>query len=306
MKFKLRFRFRKTLFVVLALLFVVQPSVMAEGKKASSPSPSSTMKVTFYSESLQQNMRLNVYLPANYEKKDKYPVLYLIHAYPHNEDFWFNTLNVTSKADELIAAGKLEPMIIVAPQIDNSWGINAAEKAGIWYGDKTDPKAWYEGMYEDFVAKDVVTYIDDHFKSNRSRDSRYIGGTSMGGYAALHIGLRNTKLFSKIGGHSPAVFLNDMWQPLHDWMYPTEQARNDRDPIRLAASEKLNNVSLYVDLGDQDNFKPAIMALDEAFRSNKTARSYQFHITPGGKHDESYWTTQVSNYLLFYGGNAKR
>lgn len=120
---------RKLLFVVVSLFLLLQQSVFAEAKQEKGKhSASSTMKVSFYSEALGQNMRMNVYLPPDYEAKEKYPVLYVLHAYKLNEDHWFQALHITEQADTLIAAGKIEPMIIVAPEIDNSWGMNSADE----------------------------------------------------------------------------------------------------------------------------------------------------------------------------------
>ncbi|EFM11270.1 putative esterase [Paenibacillus curdlanolyticus YK9] len=297
---------RKLLFVVVSLFLLLQQSVFAEAKQEKGKhSASSTMKVSFYSEALGQNMRMNVYLPPDYEAKEKYPVLYVLHAYKLNEDHWFQALHITEQADTLIAAGKIEPMIIVAPEIDNSWGMNSADEKKIWLGDPTDPGAWYEGRYEDYVTKDVVGYIDGHFKSDKSRNSRYIGGTSMGGYAALHIGFRNTQLFSKVGGHAPAVFQDELWKPLFDWMYPTEADRNAKDPLRLAATAKLNQTSVYLDCGDLDEFKIATGKLNEIL-SGRKLKHYEFHLIPGGKHDDAYWSGQMASYLTFYGGMDKK
>jgi enterochelin esterase-like enzyme len=123
----------------------------------------------------------------------------------------------------------------------------------------------------------------------------------MGGFAALHIGLRNPNLFGKVGGHSPALFVGQMWEPLEKLVYPTQEIRKASDPLILAANQKLNKVQIYLDMGDQDDFKDATKKLNDIFSGVKT-KSFQFHVTKGGHHDDAYWSSQVENYLQFYAG----
>lgn len=288
-------------FIVMLGLFG-QSVVSAAAPQSAVPS-SSTMKVSFYSKSLQKNMRLNVYLPPNYDRKHNYPVLYVLHAYKLNEDHWFNDLQITQKADEMIEKSSIKPLIIVAPEMDNSFGVNSSVQPGYQAGSGNpgDDGVLTTGMYEDYVTKDVVPYVDSHFNSIRSSNSRYIGGTSMGGFAALHIGLRHPALFGKVGGHSPAIFDGPMWEPLEKMLYPSETIRQANDPLILAATSKLNHVQIYVDMGDQDDFKDAVRKLDGILSKAKT-QSYQFHVTQGAHHDNAYWSSQIENYLTFYAG----
>lgn len=296
-------KWRKMLFVLVAVLLLVQQSVIAApygGRDAST-----TMKATFYSESLEKNMNVNVYLPPGYNKSNRYPVLYVLHAYSSNEDHWFQALKITEKADQLISSGRIEPMIIVAPKIDNSWGMNTAKKAGVWDGKPDDPKAWHEGLYESYITQDVIHYVDTHFSTLPSRKGRYIGGVSMGGFAALHVAFRNPQLFSKVGAHAPALFLDEMWKPLHDKIFPTDQARKERDPIYLAQSQNLAKMEIFLDIGNQDDFQTPAKKLDEVLSQKKT-KWYEFHLVEGGHHDDAYWSSQVEQYLLFYGGTDRK
>lgn len=292
-------KWRKMLFVLVALLLLVQQIVIAApygGKDTST-----TMKATFFSESLEKNMNVNVYLPPGYDKSTQYPVLYALHAYPFDEDHWFEALKLTEKADQLISSGKIEPIIIVSPKFDNSWGINTAKEAGIWNGKPEDPKAWHEGLYESYLTQDLIHYVDTHFSTIPSRKGRYIGGASMGGFAALHIAFRNPQLFSKVGGHAPALFLdNKMWKPLQDEIFPTDEVRKERDPIYLAENQSLAKLEIYIDVGDQDDFQTPAKKLNEVLSQKKT-KSYEFHLIEGGHHDDAYWSSQAEQYLLFYG-----
>lgn len=63
------------------------------------------------------------------------------------------------------------------------------------------------GMYEDYFIKEIVPLTDKTFNTIKDRKGRYIGGISAGGYAALHNTFRHQHMFSKVGGHMPALEL---------------------------------------------------------------------------------------------------
>ena len=62
-------------------------------------------------------------------------------------------------------------------------------------------------MYEDYFIKEVIPLIDKEFNTIKTKEGRYVGGISAGGYAALHNSFRHQDLFSKVGGHMPAIEL---------------------------------------------------------------------------------------------------
>ncbi|BBI30934.1 alpha/beta hydrolase [Cohnella abietis] len=252
----------------------------------STPGSSSVQKISFNSESLGKDMKFNIYLPPNYEVKNKYPVLYIIHGYGGNEDSWIQGLGIDKSADKLLSEGKIKPLIIVSPEIDNSYGFNSAL-----------------GKYNDYIVKDLVQYVDSHFSTDATRGGRYIGGLSMGGWAALHSAFQYPELYSKVGGHSPAVWM-DFWADtggLKNWIYPSEEIRKQRDPLALAETQNLDGLSVYLDSGDQDGYRfyQGAEALNQLLLSKKV--NSQYHHSPGG-HDGDYWKKNMEAYLLFYSG----
>jgi len=246
-------------------------------------------KVTFHSDALDKDMRFNIYFPPGYATTEKYPVLYLYHGYGGNEDSWIRVLGIGAVADEWIGQGKIEPLIIVTPQIDVSYGFNS------------EPF----GNYSDYIAQDVIRYVDGNFSTAADRENRYIGGLSMGGWAALHNAFTYPELFSRAGGHSPAVWMDDWTDTggLKNWIYPTEKVRQQRDPYYLADTADLSGMSVYLDSGDQDYYKfyQGAEALDAKLRGRNVRSEY--HLNPGG-HDEAYWTAHLGDYLLFYSGST--
>ncbi len=255
-------------------------------------------KITVSSNALQKDMRVNVYLPKEYNEKNKYPVLYLIHGYTGTEDTWFPGLQVETKADELIEKNELEPLIIVAPQIDNSYGINSE----VFSVEKGIPSSHFTtGMYEDYLYKDLIPYIDANYSTITSKEGRYIGGLSMGGWVALHMAIAHIDMFSKVGGHSPAIFLDGYSGSAMSFVYPTEKIRNERDPIRVAETKDLTSLKVYLDCGDNDSYEfyEGCEQLDKILKSKGV--DSQYHLNTGA-HDGAYWGANIENYLKFYAG----
>lgn len=253
--------------------------------------------VSFRSEALDCDMRLNIYLPKGYGGRDKYPVLYMIHGYTGNQDAWIPWLKLDEKADELIEAGRIKPLIIVCPQIDNSYGINSSPKTRqLGY---SASNSLNEGMYEDYLYKDVVSYVDSNFSTVTDREGRYIGGMSMGGCTALHLAFAHPDMFSRAGGHSPALFINEFPNSLEMWLYPNESLRRERDPIYLAQDKDLSSMKVYLDCGDEDSYK-FYEGCEKLYGILKEKGvSSEYHLNSGA-HDGAYWQDNSENYLLFY------
>jgi enterochelin esterase-like enzyme len=281
----------------------VSPPTGTSDNKATS---SQIQKLTFQSESLDHEMRLNVYLPAGYSPSERYPVLYMIHGYGGNETSWTDGVRIGNAADRLIEQGKIVPLIIVSPELDNSYGLNSAEEYTV--SAPGDPNTTYMGKYEDYVYKDVVKYVDGHYSTIAGREGRFIGGSSMGGFISLHTAFLHPDLFSKVGGHSPALFVDD-WSAvggengLKAFLYPNDELRQSRDPLILAKSLDLSKLQVYLDCGDQDGYKfyEGSDQLYKTLQSRGVASEYHLN---AGKHDNDYWSSMMDTYLIFYGGKS--
>ena len=135
--------------------------------------------------------RAIVYTPPGYDEdtRKRYPVLYLQHGAGENETSWMNQGHANFILDNLIAAGKAKPMIIVNENGLPPSGVNAA--------------AFPE--FDTVIAKDLVPFIDKTFRTNAQREQRALAGLSMGGGQAMRIGLNHPELFASIGLFSPAL-----------------------------------------------------------------------------------------------------
>ncbi|MNV46825.1 Endo-1,4-beta-xylanase Z precursor [compost metagenome] len=275
-----------------------QAAPVIDTQAVSKAAASSTINtVTLTSRALHQEMSVQIYLPPGYKASAHYPVLYMLYGYGGNESSWFSWLGLNKAADQLIHEGAIKPVIIVSPAYGNSFGVNTTAGQG------GNPGGVDEGMYEDYLTKDLITYVDQHYSTISSKEGRYIGGASMGGYAALYLAFNHSDLYSKVGGHSAALWdysPADQFTDQRDWLYPSNELRQRRDPLLLARSKKLAGLQIYLDVGDSDQLSEEDQALYSILKSQKVTA--EWHSSTGG-HDSDYWKSQLGNYLKFYVGS---
>lgn len=259
-------------------------------------SSSKIEQIHFDSQLLGKEMHATIYLPPDYSTDVRYPVLYLFHGYGGSHGDYFTYLHLDAVADRLLQKDVIHPLIMVAPQYGNSFGVNSKP------GEGQDPGGVSIGPYEDYLIQEVIPYIDTHYSTQASKTGRYIGGISMGGYASLYLGLTHHDLFSKIGAHSAALWTyssNDLYTNQRDWLYANERLRDIRDPFRLAASDNLKDLKIYLDAGRED----PLAEIDYEFYTQlrNMDADVTWASTPGG-HDPGYWSGQLEAYLGFYAG----
>ena len=146
---------------------------------------------TIHSEILRRDMLYSIYLPAGYTDSKQYPVLYLLHGWGGDQNEWWVYDDMADDADAMIASGEVPEMIIVTPDgqtwryIDN------------WNGNGLD--------YEQYFFEELMPYIETRYSIRRERQSRAIGGFSMGGYGALRYGVVHHELFSYVYAMSSVI-----------------------------------------------------------------------------------------------------
>ena len=140
---------------------------------------------------------VSVYLPPSYktDKNRRYPVLYLLHGFTDNDAQWYgftkHWINLPDVVDKAFADPAVREMIIVTP--------NAYTKFfGSFYSNSVTIGNW-----EDYVAKELVGYIDSHYRTIPNAASRGLTGHSMGGYGTMRIGQKYPEIFSSIYLLSP-------------------------------------------------------------------------------------------------------
>ena len=163
--------------------------------------PHGTIKSHEYkSKSLGTDRKVMVYTPPDYEKSTaRYPILYLLHGAGSDETSWTQRGQAHVILDNLIADGKLKPIVVVMP-----FGFAAARAPGTARGDAAENKMQREGFTKDFLG-DVIPMIESKFRVYADRDHRAIAGLSLGGAQALALGLSHPELFSRVAAFSPAM-----------------------------------------------------------------------------------------------------
>jgi endo-1,4-beta-xylanase len=199
--------------------------------------------VGYESASMKIKVGYNIYLPPDYVGGSKrYPVVYWLHGRGGTESSGGYPLHFLSEA---VAAGKAPSMIVVY----------------VSGGSQTNYCDSYDGKYmgETTVVKELIPYIDQHYRTIASREGRSIQGMSMGGFGTMRLGLKYPDLFSSIvafaggyrfpdemdtaGASFKEMFNNDA--EVFRKNHPETWARKNLDQIRGKMP-----IQMYV--GDQD------------------------------------------------------
>lgn len=165
-------------------------------------------KVWYESPTLKLTRRMTVYTPAGYENGKNYPVLYLLHGAGGDENAWSELGRAAQILDNLIAAGKAKPMLVVM----TNGNPNTAAAPGEWDFGMYQPAMGGGGvqlpqaaasMDESFM--DVVNFIEKNYKVAKNKANRAICGLSMGGGHSFAISKRFPNTFDYVGLFSAAV-----------------------------------------------------------------------------------------------------
>lgn len=153
------------------------------------PMPPGLETVEFYSPAVDRRMKFDILLPEDYARSEaRYPVVYLLHGYMQNYTVWGRNLGAA------VYARNLRDLILVIPDGGNTWFVNYAENGSA-----------EQNNWEDYLIEDLVGFIDEHYRTRAQREGRAIAGLSMGGYAALTLGLRHPDMFISLGSTSGAL-----------------------------------------------------------------------------------------------------
>lgn len=143
------------------------------------------------SEILKQNWKYKVYLPNGYDEKsdEKYPVLYMLHGFGENSSSILEKSNTKDVLDKIMK-DKEKKMIVVFVDGFTSFFIDSD----------------YDKNMESAIKDELIKEIDENYKTDSNKNSRAIGGISVGGYGAASISLKNPDLFTKALLISPTLW----------------------------------------------------------------------------------------------------
>jgi enterochelin esterase-like enzyme len=209
--------------------------------------PHGAVRVEWYfSKTTGTTRRIFVYTPPGYDQSNsRYPVLYLQHGYGEDEAGWSDQGHENFILDNLIAAHKARPMIIVnenglpgptfqppSPPRSGAKAPPIGEAALYFMNEKY-------ATFDRVVSSDLVSFIDANFRTMPDREHRAIAGLSMGGAQALRIGLSHMNQFAYVGAFSPAIYITDLKKDYDGTL---------ADPAKLNQQLRL----LWIGIGTED------------------------------------------------------
>ncbi len=241
----------------------------------------------FASRFLRNQRDLIVYLPPGYDEQPWrcFPVLYL-----HDGQNLFDGAtsfvpgmdwHVGQTADQCIAEGRVEPLIIV--------GIcNAGKQRLGEYTPTPSPRlgGGRANRYAKFLLEEVHPMVKKMYRALDGAESTGIGGSSLGGLVSLYIGLREPRIFGKIAALSPSVW----------W--------NGRVILRFAKAAPVHPMPrIWLDAGTREGARTVEDV--ERFRDVLVGKGWQpgrdlhYERIEGGEHNEAAWARRVGPFLQF-------
>ena len=209
-------------------------------------------RVKVHSAALEGNLEgdstdrdVSIYLPPSYRASPgrRYPVVYILHGFTDSDNKWFalasHFVNVPASMEAALDKGAAREMILVTPNADTRY-------AGSFYGTSAATGDW-----EAFVTRELVVYIDAHYRTLASRASRGLAGHSMGGYGAIRLAMKYPDVYAGVYAMS-ACCLN-------------------QDTPSVEDVRKAEEVESVDDFNKADFGTKVILALGAAWSANPTA-----------------------------------
>lgn len=244
--------------------------------------------VDFYSEALQRPSHYLIALPADYDQNvsARFPVLFLLHGMDGGPSDWV-------EKGELIQALQSYELVVVMPDGSDSYYTNAALKR--------------QDRYEDLIAKDVLSDVEQHYRVLPQRNARGIGGISMGGYGAIKIALKHPDIFAYAAGISAALDaprrgfaprrIGQSLRYLRIFGAPGSSFRRTNDVFLLTKSASPLPYLFLVCGKNEPLLSINREFITELRRDNISHEHYEYNEAPGGGHSWDSWKTQIPEML---------
>ncbi|MGE5392292.1 MAG: alpha/beta hydrolase [Candidatus Saccharibacteria bacterium] len=249
--------------------------------------------VTFYSESLKTDKEYRVYLPDGYDTgSGRFPVLYLLHGYPGSDRDWLTNTNLQVQLDQLIAQGKLMPLIVVMP-----------DGQGTRFRDSQFVNAdLIDQAMEDFVVRDLTKDVDRRYRTVPQRLGRGIAGLSSGGFGAVNLALRHNDEFAFALSFSG--YFDGSEKSLKKLLSPDNLKSNT--PLSYLPDQHLNprtSVVLLIGEKDKERFVQSNRQL-EAVLAGKGVSSHLIQ-DPAEGHGWSLWRKKIPEMFGIFGNDYR-
>lgn len=238
----------------------------------------------YNSPTLGKDRRITIYTPAGYESDNKrYPVLYLLHGMGGDEEAWATLGRTTQILDNLIAQGKAKPMIVAMSNGNVSQEAAPGESSlGLYKPTFQLPQTMEGSMEASFP--DIVNFMDNNYRTIKSKSGRAIAGLSMGGFHSLHISKQYPDMFDYVGLFSAAILPNnDVKSPIYDNL-------NEKLKVQFDKKPKL----YWIAIGKTDFLYKA----NEDYRKLLDQNGYKYtYVETEGGHIWKNWRIYLTDYL---------
>ncbi len=149
---------------------------------------------------------VSIYLPPSYDKEPRrrYPVVYVLHGFTNTDTRWFSSsgpglhfVNLPRAVDEADHRGARDLIFVMPNAFTKYWGSMYSNSV-------------VTGDWETFITRDLVKFIDTHYRTLPHRASRGLAGHSMGGYGTLRLAMKHPNVFSSLYALSPCCLGADL------------------------------------------------------------------------------------------------
>lgn len=246
------------------------------------------------SAAMNKTYKAAVVLPNSYTKsKMKYPVMYLLHGAYGHFDSW---LSKTPNKNLIHQLADQYNMIIVMPEGETF----------SFYLDSPVSKA---SQFETHITKEVISKIDNTYRTINDRKGRVITGLSMGGHGALYLSAKHPELFCAAGSMSGAVDMGSMMTPeskerITKLMEPvfgkegkSQEVYASYAVLNMVPTMANNKLALIMDIGVDDFLIESNRELHRRLVYSKVAHDYTER---PGAHTWEYWENALPYHMLFF------
>lgn len=239
-------------------------------------------EVFVYSGAMEKEVPVTVITPDGYWKGKEFPVVYLLHGYSDDHKKWSADGHVGRLADQY-------DVVVVMP--DGGYSS--------WY---FDSPVMPEYRYETFVSRELIDYIDKHYKTVADRSGRAVTGNSMGGHGALYLAFRHQDVFGSAGSLSGGV---DFRPFPENWHIAQRLGPKDEYPENWESHTVINlthliapdSLNIVLDCGSGDFFFEVNCDLHEKLLQENIP--HEFYVRPG-EHNWTYWFNAIKYQFLFF------
>ena len=242
-----------------------------------------TDTVKVMSQKMNREIKAVVVLPHQYfdNPTDSFPSVYVLHGASGDYSNWPKKKNLEQVATQY-------GVVMICPDGQDSW----------YFDSPIDPKM----QFETFISRELVAYVDSHYRTFRSAKMRAITGLSMGGHGAMWLGIRHHDIWGSAASMSGGVDIRPFktrWKmaSLIDPDGTNQQAWETHTAINLIPTLAKGDLNILVDCGVDDFF---IEVNRDFHRALLEAGIDHDYIERPGAHTQTYWRNSVLYHLLFF------